>query len=268
MPPHSPKPKNKPTTTTDPTAPPRTRLGRFSGRDVPYNPFVPAPAHNLAIETSTRQGALTLGVDDTALESVTLPAQRRHHVGLMPAVDALCREHHVAPEQLSELYLSLGPGSFTGLRVAVAAAKMLSLAHHTKIIGVPTLDAVAHNAPNEHDHVAVALNLKRGTIYCALYQRVGENLQQTLPPELRTIEQLLREAPRPLALLSQMPLDLPDTTDVTTLPPEAAQPRSETVWTLGRALAAKNQYADPLTLEPLYVRRPEAVELWEQHQHT
>jgi len=228
---------------------------------------VPEPRHNLAIDTTTRQGSITLGRGDTVLQSVDLPAQRRHHVGLMPGIDQLCREHNVTPADLAECYLTLGPGSFTGLRVAVAAAKMLALAHPLKLVAVPTLDAVAHNAPPEHTHIAVGLNLKRGTMYTAAYQRTDDTLTQTRAPELRTIDELLQHTPRPLALVGEVLPELPDDhaqNDITVLPPEYARPTSATVWALGRALAARHEYADPLTLEPHYVRRPEAVELWDQ----
>ncbi len=84
--------------------------------------------YNLAIETSSRSASIALGCADRLIEAVDLPPQRRHNVGLMPAIDRLCGAHGVTPRDLAEVYVSLGPGSFTGLRVAVAAVKMLALA--------------------------------------------------------------------------------------------------------------------------------------------
>ena len=220
--------------------------------------------HNLAIETSSRRGALALGRGDTLLETVELPQQRRHHVGLMPGIDALCRARDLTPHDLGEVYVALGPGSFTGLRVAVAAVKMLALARDMKIVGVPSLDVLARNAPAEPAHTAVCLNAKRGTVYCAVY-RQGEMI---VPPALRTMDELLSEAPRPLALIAEkLPDDSPYAgRDVTCLSAATAQPRAEAVWRIGRAMAQRGEYADPMTLEPLYIRQPEAVALWDERQ--
>ncbi len=133
-------------------------------------------------------------------------------------------------------------------------------------MGVPTLEVVAHNAPPAHEHVVVCLNLKRGTVYCAVYRRSGETLVPTIEPALREMEALLREAPQPVALLGEMLPELPGEgmEGVTVLPAEMARPRAAVVWHLGRDRAVRGEYDDPLTLEPRYVRRPEAVELWER----
>ena len=222
--------------------------------------------YSLAIETSTRACELALGRDDGLIETVTLPSQRRHHVGLMPGIDNLCRNHAIGARDIEEVHVSLGPGSFTGLRVAVAAAKMLAIAADVKIVGVSTLWVVAHNGPAEHQHVAACLNLKRDTVYCAVYRREAEEMVPVLEPGLRTLTELLHQAPRPVALLGEMLPQLPRESceGISVMPPEQARPRGETVWRLGRRLAAAGRFTDPMELEPMYVRRPEAVELWER----
>lgn len=233
-----------------------------------YNAPMSVGSCNLAIETTSRQGSLALGRGDALLDTMDLPAQRRHHVGLVPGMDALCRAHGHGPADVAEIYVSLGPGSFTGLRVAIAAVKMLALARSVKVVGVPTLAVLARQAPVAQGHVAPCLSLKRGQVYCGVYRRASEACEEVLPPALRTLEDLLRDAPRPVALLGEMLPDLPVDLDaqVTVLPGEAARPRCESVWQLGRIMARSGEYTDPLTLEPLYVRRPEAVELWAQRQ--
>ncbi len=211
----------------------------------------------LAIETTTRRGAVTLGRGDDLLAVADLTQQRRHNVELMPAIDGLCRSHGLAPRDLQHLYLSLGPGSFTGLRVALATAKMLALAAGVKLVGVPTLDVLARNAPDDARRVAVCLNLKRDTVYCALFDA---NRRLAAEPALRTADELL--ALEPDAVLGD---PLPPLADrVRVLPADLAVPRSEHVYALGRALAAQNAWADPDTIAPLYIREPEAVTLWNE----
>ena len=241
---------------------------------VDYNARMTELRYNLAIETTSREGSVAMGRGDELLETIDLPAQRRHHVGLVPGLHRLCETHGIGPADVGEIYLSLGPGSFTGLRVAVAAVKMLALARGVKIVGVPTLDVVAQQAESTHRHVAVCLNLKRGQVYCGVYRREEAALRPVMDPALRTLEELLHAAPRPMALLGEV---LPELLtggsgdvdeQVVLLPTEQARTRSETVWRIGRAMAQRGAYSDPLTLEPMYVRRPEAVELWEQRERS
>lgn len=227
---------------------------------------MPRPRYSIAIETSTRAGELALGRDDALIETVALPPQRRHHVGLMPGIDRVCRAHGLTPPDIGQAYVSLGPGSFTGLRVAVAAAKMLALAAAVELVGVPTLDVLARNAPHDHAYVAPCLNLKGETVYCGVYHRQAHAMTPVVEPALRTLDELLREAPRPVALLGEVlpPLPADSGEAVTVLPAKLARPRAGTVWQLGHELAGAGRYADPMAFEPVYGRRPEAVELWER----
>lgn len=195
--------------------------------------------HNLAIETSSRRGFVALGRGDEIIDVVELPAKRRHNLDLVPTIDTLCRKHDLAPADLGEVYVSLGPGSFTGLRIAIATAKMLALTLGVKIIGVPTLDLLCA----QHPEAMVCLNVKRDTAWSA-----APSLD--LPPALRSLDDIRATA---------LPL-IADTLD-NAIP---AEPDVRVLYQLGRAAAANNGYHDPLTLLPEYIREPEAVTLWDQ----
>ena len=86
----------------------------------------------LALETTTRQSSVTLGRGDDILETIDLPAQRRHNVALMPALDALLDRHNATPADLALLHVSVGPGSFTGLRYRQGAFARHRLPHHRR----------------------------------------------------------------------------------------------------------------------------------------
>jgi len=228
------------------------------------------PGCNLAIETSAREGRVTLGRGATMLETAALPKRRRHNIELMPMIDALCQRHGVEKAAIEEVYVSLGPGSFTGLRIALATVKMLAMTLGVRVVGVPSVEVVAQNAPSSADHVAVCLNLKRGTMHSQVFERRGEALAAISDARLRTIDELLEAAPRPVMLIGEMLPELPASAAhdaaVTVLGPAQAAPRSEVVWQLGRQRAEAGQFDDPLALSPLYVREPEAVTLWRAKQ--
>lgn len=203
------------------------------------------PRHNLAIETSSRRGFVALGLGDDVLDVVELPAKRRHNLDLVPTIDKLCQKHSLRPADLAEVYVSLGPGSFTGLRIAVATAKMLALTLGVKLVGVPTLDLLCAQHPGH----LVCLNVKRETAWSAAPAPVPGN-RPGYPPALRSLDEI-RATGLPLVA---------DTLD-DSIP---AEPDVRVLHRLGRAAAAHNGYHDPLTLLPEYVREPEAVTLWDQ----
>ena len=231
----------------------------------PYNDAMRDGTHNLAIETAGIGGSLAIGFDDELLEEASLPVPGRNRVDLMPAIDALCLRRGIAAGDLDQLYMSIGPGSFTGLRIGVATTRMLADVLRLDVVAVPTLDVVAQNAPaNVAEHLAVCLNLKTDTTYQGLYRSEVDLWLSQGEPKLATLEQLLATAPRPLAILGDplgvVPRPLPD--DVMILPAELAKPHARHVWRLGREKARRGELTDPAGLLPLYARAPEAEEQW------
>ena len=222
---------------------------------------------NLAIETSSRHGSLSLGCGDRLLGSVALDQSQRHNIDLMPGIDAIVDRHGATAGQIGEVYVSIGPGSFTGLRIAVATAKMLAIAGGASVVAVSTTEVIARNCPPDVAHLAVCLNCKRDRVYAGLFRRAGDTLQLTGQPCLMTMAQVLAQSPRPLALIGA-PLPDPDGSEpqagdaIRRLPPQLAIPQSNQLWHLGRE--AKGRTTDPLELLPLYAREPEAVELWKK----
>jgi len=224
------------------------------------------PIH-IALETSGRRGSVAVGRGDALLESVDLAEQRRHAVELLPMLDALGKRHGFGPAHIGECYVSIGPGSFTGLRVAVTAAKMLARVHGTKLIAVPTLDVVVRNiAEPTSGGVAVMLNAKGGRCFTGIYDRQDDAWIARDAPALLTPTEAMEKAGVPLTIIAdKLPdCDLPD--DVTVLDGDAAVAKAEHVWHLGRMMAKRGTYVDAYELAPLYVRLPDAEEKWRQRQ--
>lgn len=218
---------------------------------------------SLAIELSSPHGSIAIGRGDDLLTCVDVAQSRRHNLDLMPTIAAAFDQLGLSVADLGETYVSIGPGSFTGLRIAVATAKMLAMTRGVRLIGVPGLDVLVHNAPPDVRHVAPCLNLKRQSMWCAVYRLWGESWQIELEPALRSFDELLAAAPHPVALLGDPLPEAPTTDGVTMLPAALATPRADVLWRLGRSLAQRQRFDDPAMLWPLYAREPEAVTLWE-----
>src|ERR1041384_5041989 len=125
----------------------------------------------VAIETSGRHGSVAVGLGPTLLAQRPLLPTARHASELMPAIRDLTREQGWTSAQIDHFYLSLGPGSFTGLRIAVAIARAMAQATGVKLVGVPSLDVIAQNAPADCDIVLPVLDAKRGQVFSARYER-------------------------------------------------------------------------------------------------
>jgi tRNA threonylcarbamoyladenosine biosynthesis protein TsaB len=124
----------------------------------------------LAIDTATRVTGLAL-YDQAGLhmEQMWLSGDN-HTVELMPYILRACEQQDLVPSALQAVAVSLGPGSFTGLRVGLSAAKGLALALGIPVLGVPTLDAIAYAHSREVLPVCAVLPAGRGRWCAALYQ--------------------------------------------------------------------------------------------------
>lgn len=237
--------------------------------------------YNLAIETSDHLGWLTLGREDEILESTLIGSDAvkaattirpRRGSDLMPTLEALCQRHDISPGDLGEIYVSMGPGSFTGLRVAMAAVKMLARFLEVRLVAVPTIEVVASQVPAEEPlpaTLAIALNFKQLTAYAGLYKREMDQDPSIWIAQgqacVMSMDELLDQPEHPLALMAPaLPADYPLPAHVTRLESDLGQPHSDSVWHLGRIAARQGLYTDVRHLLPIYARPPEAVTLWNQ----
>src|SRR3972149_226432 len=132
--------------------------------------------YGLAFETSCAVGSVAVGRGAEVLGARTLSRPKAHAVEFLPTVKALCEVHGVEPPSIQRVYVSAGPGSFTGLRIGVTAARMIALGVDARVVAVPTLEVIAQNALDTNPpplHVAVVLDAKRSRVYAAAFVREG-----------------------------------------------------------------------------------------------
>jgi len=131
----------------------------------------------LALDTSTPRGSVALLRDNDALASETFERARAGD-GLFDAIDTVLRRASVSPAEIGMFAVGLGPGSFTGIRAAIAAARGLALPGARPIKGVSSFDAIALTAlskiPADATGLCVQCDARRGELYYALYDRNGE----------------------------------------------------------------------------------------------
>jgi len=192
-------------------------------------------------------------------------------VELLPAI-AKCSIHlGWKPGELDEVYISAGPGSFTGLRIAITVAKTLALACGVRLVAVPSLAVIAANAPHAAANVGVVLDAKREQVFAGLFERQTSGLVSMLDACLIDPRRFVSRSPKPLLLLGEGLRYHPE--GLSSPGVELAEeslwwPNAEVVFKLGRELAKAGQFADPAGMTPIYLRVPEAEELWSKRQVT
>ena len=218
----------------------------------------------LALSTSTPHGSVALldALPDAVRElaSASYDDLAGHAERLFSLIDQVLEEAGVARSALGAIACDVGPGSFTGVRVAVASAKGAAVALGLPVVGVTSLEALAARAFGDGrarpgDLVAAAVDAKKGELFVAVLE---SSLEFVLPPchvPRVSVEEVIAKAAggRTLILAGEPAAPLAGGP-----PPELP----EAAW-IGRVAAARlfasgGGGVDPAELEPLYVRPPDA----------
>ncbi|HLF27063.1 MAG TPA: tRNA (adenosine(37)-N6)-threonylcarbamoyltransferase complex dimerization subunit type 1 TsaB [Anaerolineae bacterium] len=125
----------------------------------------------LAIDTATRYASLALHDGGAVRAEMTWEISDRHTVELMPRLAWMLEQVGLRAGALTGLAVSIGPGSFTGLRVGLAIAKGLALANSLPVVGIPTLDVVAYAQTVHKGPLVAVLQAGRSKLAARRYRR-------------------------------------------------------------------------------------------------
>lgn len=129
----------------------------------------------LAIDTTTEHGSLALQRDDRLLECRELQARQAFSKVVFEEIRALLERHQVALNRVDLFAAASGPGSFTGVRVGLAAAKGLAVVQGKKVAPVSNLAATASLAPAGPRILIPLLDARRGELFAGVYERAAPN---------------------------------------------------------------------------------------------
>ncbi len=230
----------------------------------------------IAVETSGRLGSVAVAQGERLLGEKQFSGPMRHSAEVFPSMVALLKKVGKKPADIEQIYISVGPGSFTGLRIAVTIAKTMALANQAKIVAVDTLDVIAANVvsltsgliekdlkPNER--LAAVIDAKRGQFFIAVYDKTGSaGWQKIIPDCLMTADDFLDRfagCGKPIALLGEGLVYYKDKFKdpaVRFLDEKFWNPTAANVYRLGWEKAKHTEFTDALTLTPNYLRLPDA----------
>ena len=219
----------------------------------------------LGIETSSRLGSVALWRDGQTLAEQAIARGNNHGARLWVELREVFGEATLRPDALDLIAVSLGPGSFTGLRIGITAARAAAWMLGKPVLGVPSLHVLAENAPQDAEHVATLLDAKRKQVYACLFERRGGRLEPTMSYAVARPEEL--ELPTPCLVLgdaAERHREALTREGVALGDAEASRPRASVVARLAAERHAAGERCELHALTPIYLRRPEAEEVWER----
>lgn len=147
----------------------------------------------LAIESSAVTASVAIVDEESVLANYTINHKKTHSQTLLPMIDEICRMTETEVEDLDAIAVSIGPGSFTGLRIGVATAKGIALAKDKPMVAVKTLEALAYNLYGSSKTIVPIMDAKRKHVYSAIYKFEEGKLVELRKTNLISIEDLTKE---------------------------------------------------------------------------
>ena len=209
----------------------------------------------LAFDTSSKALSLAILENKQLLAETTINIKKNHSITLMPAIDFLMASLDLTPKDLDRIVVAEGPGSYTGLRIAVATAKTLAHTLNIELVGMSSLMALV---PSQQVGLVVPLmDARRNNVYAGFY----ENAKPVMPEAHLSFAEVLEKVTDAEQVtfvgevgpfVEQIQEQLPQASYQETLPNAA-----------NLALWAWDKKADSLhDFVPNYLKRVEAEENW------
>ena len=218
----------------------------------------------LALDTATKWTGLALHDGRTLIAESGWFSSHNQTVELAPAVVQLLRRSELSAADLSAVALSIGPGSYTGLRIGLGFAKGLALANQLQLIGVPTLDILASALPRSEGTLIIVAEAGRSRIWANNYfWSVGKGWESAEDPTSETWELLLNGIDGPATIAGEVTpaakrLIRNAKKQLRVVTPASTARRAGYLAEIGWNRLRRGWTDDPGELKPVYLREPAA----------
>ena len=217
----------------------------------------------LGVESASPQGGVALVGEQGVVAEYVLNVEVTYAERLMPAIDRVLHDARMTIHEVEGMAVSIGPGSFTGLRIGLSTVKGLALATGKPVVGVPTLHALAWGVPYCRYPICPILDARKQEVYCALYEYQGYDLISLMDEAAVDPETLAKRIDRPTLFVGDGwrvygPFFQATLGRLAIPPPRSRGVSPAAVADLGRQRLLKGE-KDPLeSLLPRYIRASEA----------
>jgi len=212
----------------------------------------------LSIDTASELASIALSVNGDVVAEKSWRCRRNHTQELLPAIDRLMRDASVVPADLSAVFVSTGPGMYTGLRVGVSIGKGMARALELPMVGVGRLALDAYLYKGFAGDVMAIHRAGRGDLAWAAYR--GEDLHEVVAPKLSRPEELVASVIQPTLFVGEIDDDLRETLvrlgERASFAPEPEMGRATALAAMGHAQLAAGRSENAALLKPIYLRPP------------
>ena len=227
------------------------------------HPFMDVFMRILALETTEKIGSVAAMLDGNLLSEIMLERSQRSAQSMAPAMLALLKQVGWSPDEVQLVAVSVGPGSFTGLRVGVTTAKMFAYATGAEILGINTLEAIATAAPDDVSNLSVVIDAQRSQLVEQRFARRPDGWFEPVGPE-RLVDTGIwfEELPPGIVVTGPVLAKQGDllASHIRPLDPKYWPPRASMVARLAARDYARGRRDDIWQLVPHYSRRSAAEE--------
>ena len=220
----------------------------------------------LSIDTSSNNCSVAVVSEKATLGELNINYNLQHSVVLMPLIEELLDRLQLSPKDLSAITVSKGPGSFTGLRIGLAAAKGMALALDIPVYAADALATLAYGVFGFQGILVPMVDALRGGFYTGFYTFHEGKMLTLLEPTILTLEEVqekLAEETREILLLGDVLDKLPEEVlrfkpQVVLAPQTFNIPKASLLPYLLKDCIEEKDHEDLHTLVPLYMRKSQA----------
>ena len=216
----------------------------------------------LVIDTATKDLGVVLMDETEVAGQFHWRTRQNHSAELVPAILYLLAKANLELHDLEGFVVSLGPGGFSGLRVGMTTAKGFAVSTGAPLAAVDTLDASAFPLVGLGAPVCSLLPVGRGEVAAAVYRMNGGEVEKEIEDHVTTVEAIASSVSEPTIFCGPMTQEIEEELSNRlgnrSLIPQVVSRASRAVWMgeIGIRKIAKGEVDDPVTLQPLYLRRP------------
>ena len=225
----------------------------------------------LALETATLAGSIAI-LDDVEglIGEVKVSVKIAHSERLMPSIEWLLKASALSIKEIDAFAVSIGPGSFTGLRIGLSTVKGFAFATGKPVVPVRTLDAFARIVPFCSHLICPMLDARKNEVYAALYRWDNDMCIKTMPETSIRPDELLKDMNGPVVFMGEgariyrkVISDILKTGAIFASPLQMS-PSASTVAEIAVEMMKQGIAADPISLTPFYIRKSEAEINWQR----